>query len=146
MPRPLEGVRVLDFTWAQQGPFATALMADMGAEIIKIEGLDGERGRHIFPGDRPVAYFVAHNRGKHSVTLDLKRPEAIEIVKRLAERVEVVVNNFRPGVMERLGLGYDALRAVNPAIVYGARPASARWGRWPAAPGSTSWDRRWAAS
>ncbi len=120
MPRPLEGVRVLDFTWAQQGPFATALMADMGAEIIKIEGLDGERGRHIFPGDRPVAYFVAHNRGKHSVTLDLKRPEAIEIVKRLAERVEVVVNNFRPGVMERLGLGYDDLRAVNPAIVYGS--------------------------
>ena len=120
MRGPLEGVRVVDFTWAQQGPFATALMADMGAEIIKVEGRDGERGRHIFPGDRPVAYFVAHNRGKHSVTLDLKRPEAIEIVKRLVGRVEMVVNNFRPGVMERLGLGYEELRAVNPAVVYGS--------------------------
>ena len=120
MPRPLEGVRVLDFTWAQQGPFATALLADMGAEIIKIEGRDGERGRHIFPGERPVPYFVAHNRGKHSVTLDLKRPEAIEIVRRLVGRVEMVVNNFRPGVMERLGLGYEDLRGVNPAIVYGS--------------------------
>jgi CoA:oxalate CoA-transferase len=122
--RPLDGVRVLDHTRAQQGPFATALMADMGAEIIKIERRDGELGRHIFPvdrpGDRPVGYFVAHNRGKHSVTLDLKQPKAIEIVKRLAERVEVVVNNFRPGVMKRLGLGYDDLRALNPAIVYGS--------------------------
>lgn len=124
MPRPLEGVRVLDFTWAQQGPFATALMADMGAEIIKIEGIGGERGRHVFPVDRPsdhpAAYFVAHNRGKHSVTLNLKQPKAIEIVRRLVERVEVVVNNFRPGVMERFGLGYEDLRAINPAIVYGS--------------------------
>ena len=122
VPLPLDGVRVLDFTWAQQGPFATALMADMGAEIIKIERRDGEIGRHIFPvdrpSDRPVAYFIAHNRGKHSVTLDLKKPQAIEIVKRLVERVEVVVNNFRPGVMERFGLGYEDMRAMNPAIVY----------------------------
>ena len=124
MGRPLEGIRVLDFTWAQQGPYATVLLADMGAEIIKVEHREGERGRGV--GGRasaPTSYFVAHNRGKHSVTLDVRRPEAREIVHRFVERVDVVVSNMRPGAMDRLGFDYETLSAINPGIVYAAASA-----------------------
>ena len=124
MGRPLEGIRVLDFTWAQQGPYATVLLADMGAEIIKVEHREGERGRGV--GNRaeaPVSYFVAHDRGKHSVTLDVRRPEAREIVHRFVERVDVVVSNMRPGAMDRLGFDYDSLSAINPGIVYACASA-----------------------
>ncbi|MFN8559920.1 MAG: CoA transferase, partial [Dehalococcoidia bacterium] len=125
MPKPLDGIRILDFTWAQQGPYATVILSDMGAEIIKIEPREGESGRRSPVsawGKRdiplPVPYFVAHSRGKRSVTLDVRRPEAHDIVMRLVERVDVVVSNMRPGVMERLGLGYEQMRAVNPRIIY----------------------------
>ena len=124
MGRPLEGIRVLDFTWAQQGPYATVLLADMGAEIIKVEHREGERGRGV--GGRasaPTSYFVAHNRGKHSVTLDVRRPEAREIVHRFVERVDVVVSNMRPGAMDRLGFDYETLSAINPGIVYASASA-----------------------
>ena len=121
--KPLSGVRILDFTWAQQGPVSTVMLADMGAEIIKIEKREGELGRNSAGGDalpQPAPYFVAHNRGKHSFTLDVTRPEGREVVMRLVERVDAVVSNMRPGVMDRLGLGYEALKAVNPRIVYAA--------------------------
>ena len=124
MGRPLEGIRVLDFTWAQQGPYATVLLGDMGAEIIKVEHREGERGRGV--GGRasaPTSYFVAHNRGKHSVTLDVRRPEAREIVHRFVERVDVVVSNMRPGAMDRLGFDYETLSAINPGIVYASASA-----------------------
>ena len=137
MARPLEGIRVLDFTWAQQGPYATVLLADMGAEIIKIEHREGERGRGV--GGRkgaPTSYFVAHDRGKRSVTLDVRRPEAREIVRRFVERVDVVVSNMRPGAMDRLGFGYEALSAINPRIVYASASAFGPHGERTPVPGN----------
>ena len=124
MGRPLEGIRVLDFTWAQQGPYATTLLADMGAEIIKVEHRQGERGRGV--GGRvgaPTSYFVAHNRGKHSITLDVRRPEAREIVHRFVKQVDVVVSNMRPGAMDRLGFDYETFSAINPRVVYACASA-----------------------
>ena len=120
---PLAGVRILDFTWAQQGPVSTVMLADMGAEVIKIEKRGGELGRNAAGGadlPQPAPYFVAHNRGKRSVTLDVTKAEGREVVMRFVERVDVVVSNMRLGVMDKLGLGYDDLRAVNPKIVYAA--------------------------
>jgi CoA:oxalate CoA-transferase len=120
--RPLEGVRVLDFTIYQQGPQASLIFADMGADVVKVEAPRyGDLGRMlgITGEDRFSPYFLAHNRGKRSITLDLKRSEATKICHQLAARCDVVVHNYRPGVMERLGLGYDDLRAVNPRIIYG---------------------------
>ena len=120
--QPLEGVRVLDFTIFQQGPQASLVFADMGAEVIKVEAPKyGDLGRVIgsMGDDRFSPYFLAHNRGKQSITLDLKKEEATRICLQLAERCDVAIHNFRPGVMERLGLGYDDFRAVNPQIIYG---------------------------
>ncbi len=97
---------------------------DMGAEIIKIEHREGERGRGV--GGRanaPTPYFVAHDRGKHSVTLDVRRPEARAIVHRFVERVDVVVSNMRPGAMDRLGFDYETLSAINPGIVFASASA-----------------------
>jgi crotonobetainyl-CoA:carnitine CoA-transferase CaiB-like acyl-CoA transferase len=124
MSRPLEGIRVLDFTWAQQGPFATVLLSDMGAEIIKVEGREGERGRWgTSDMPKPVPYFVAHDRGKNSITLDVRTAEGREIALKLAERADVAVSNMRPGIMEKLGLGYEDMKRVNPGIVYASASA-----------------------
>ena len=119
----LEGVRVLDFTQMMVGPWATQFLGDMGAEVVKIERPgtgEWERGLRamgeLLDGESP--YFLAMNRNKKSVTLNLKEPRAREIVLRLAERSHLVVENFRPGVMDRLGMGYEDLRSVNPSIVY----------------------------
>ena len=126
MGGPLEGIRVLDFTIAQQGAYATLLMADLGAEVIKVEPPGrGEVGR-VIGIDRNTgfsAYFLAINRGKKGVTLDLKSPKGREIALRLAWDCDVVAHNFRPGVMEKLGLGYEDLRAVNPRIIYACASA-----------------------
>jgi len=134
--KPLEGIRILDFTWAQQGPYSTVLLADMGAEIIKIENREGERGRWAARGmPQPVPYFVAHDRGKNSVTLDVRTPQGREIVMRFVERVDVVVSNMRPGVMEKLGLGYEQVRAVNPRIIYACASAFGPLGEQATRPG-----------
>ena len=121
---PLKGFRILDFTWAQQGPVSTVMLADMGAEVIKIEKRQGELGRnaagHYSDLPQPTPYFVAHSRGKHSVALDVTQPEGREVVMRLVERVDAMVSNMRPGVMEKLGLGYDDVKKVNPRLVYAA--------------------------
>jgi crotonobetainyl-CoA:carnitine CoA-transferase CaiB-like acyl-CoA transferase len=139
MGGPLSGVRVLDFTWAQQGPYATVMLSDMGAEIIKIEPRRGELGRNSTSGaanaPKPGSYFVAHDRGKRSVTLDITTPRGREVVMRFAERVDAVVNNMRPTVMERLGLGYEALAAVNPRIVYASASTFGPLGELAALPG-----------
>lgn len=120
MPGPLDGVRIVDLTAVVSGPFATLHLADMGADVIKIEPPEGDIMRN--PGSPPTKgmgpIFLAANRNKKSVCLDLKRPEAVEIVKRLAANADVLVHNNRPQAIERLGLGYDAIRAVNPSIVY----------------------------
>lgn len=126
MPGPLDGIRILDFTIAQQGPYATTLLADMGAEVIKVEQPGkGEIGR-VLGMDRQrgfSCYFLALNRGKRSLTLDLKSDKGREIALRLARDCDVLVHNFRPGVMERLGLSYQAVRAVNPHIIYAGASA-----------------------
>ncbi|MCH7985442.1 MAG: CoA transferase, partial [Acidobacteria bacterium] len=111
-----------DFTIFQQGPQASLVFADMGAEVIKVEAPKyGDLGRVIgsIGEDRFSPYFLAHNRGKQSITLDLKKEEATRICLQLAERCDVAIHNFRPDVMERLGLGYDDFRGVNPQIIYG---------------------------
>ena len=122
MPGPLQGVRVLDFTIFQQGPQATMVMADMGADVIKAEPPGfGDLGRVLqMHGEHRVsAYHLAHSRGKRSLTVHLKTEEGREIVRRLIPRVDVMVHNFRPGAMEKLGLGYDDVRTLNERIIYG---------------------------
>jgi crotonobetainyl-CoA:carnitine CoA-transferase CaiB-like acyl-CoA transferase len=130
-PSALTGVRILDFTLMQQGPFATLLLADMGAEVIKVEPPGGEMGRS--QGLRPdgfSGFFEGHNRGKKSITLDLKVPAAIDVVKRLVPTMDVLVENFRPGAMEKLGLGYSDLRPLRPDIIYASASAWGREGPW----------------
>src|SRR5205809_844988 len=120
MNSPLEGVRVVDFTTTIAGPHCTRLLADCGAEVIKLEAPDGGDMMRSRPPLREGASssFGQLNTGKKSVVLDLKRPEAIDIVKRLVETADVVVENFRPGVMQRFGLDYPSLKAVKPDLVY----------------------------
>ncbi len=121
MAHPLDGIRVLDFTMFQQGPQATMVLADMGADVLKVESpVFGDLGRHLtyHGSDNFSSYFLAHNRGKKSITVHLKTEGGQEIIRRLVERCDVLAHNFRPGVMERLGLAYEDVRALNPAIIY----------------------------
>ena len=117
--KPLSGLKVLDFTRVLSGPYCTALMADLGADVVKIESPQGDDYRHIGPFvDGESALFQNVNRGKRSIALDLKMARSGEIVRALVETADVVVENFRPGVMDKLGLGWDALSALNPRLVY----------------------------
>jgi crotonobetainyl-CoA:carnitine CoA-transferase CaiB-like acyl-CoA transferase len=121
--KPFAGVRILDFTRYLAGPYGTYQLALLGADVVKIESHEGDETRHLLISkewaDRKMASsFLAVNANKRSITLDLRKPEAIEIVKRLVPGADVVWENFRPGVMERLGLGYDALSAINPRLIY----------------------------
>ena len=122
MPGPLAGVRVLDLTSVVSGPLATMFLADQGAEVIKVEPLGGDITRQsrqsVSASGEFSALFVSTNRGKRSLSLDLKRPEAATIMRKLICRADVLVQNFRPGTMERLGLGEPALRAENPRLIY----------------------------
>ena len=122
MTGPLAGVRVLDLTSVVSGPLATMFLADQGAEVIKIEPLGGDITRHsrqsISTSGEFSALFVSSNRGKRSLALDLKRPEAGPIMRKLITSADVLVQNFRPGTMARLGLGEAALRAFHPRLVY----------------------------
>jgi len=119
--KALEGIRVIDFTQAMAAPFGTMNLADMGADVIKIEPpVTGEPTRELssIAQNGHSATFMTMNRDKRGLTVDLKHPEGVEIVKRLAKTADVFVQNYRPGVAERLGLGYEALRAVNPRLIY----------------------------
>ncbi len=123
MSGALEGVRILDFSQMMMGPWATQLLGDLGADVIKVERPEvgeWERGLEVMgrllAGDSPM--FLAMNRNKRSLALDLKHPEARRIVDRLAAEVDVVVENFRPGVLDRLGFGYNRLAGLNPRLVY----------------------------
>jgi len=122
MAGPLKGVRVLDMTWALAGPYCTMLLCDLGAEVIKIENPEGgDPARKNFPHIHGVSsYFLSVNRGKKSVTVNLRHPRGKETVLALARKSDVMVENFRPGVLDRLGLGYAAIREVNPKIIYAA--------------------------
>ena len=119
MTAPLEGMRVLDFSIMLAGPYCARLLADVGAEVIKIEPPEGDDMRLRTPlRDGHSAYFGQLNAGKKSLALDLKSPEAIVLVRRLVAETDIVVENFRPGVMDRLGLAYEALREINPRLIY----------------------------
>src|SRR5688572_10473003 len=112
---PLTGITILDFTMFQHGPYGTMLLAEMGADVLKVEPPGGEFGRASGSDSHSFSsFFEGNNRGKRSITLDLKNPEAIRVVEKLVPRVDVVVENCRPGVMERLGLGYEVLRVLKP--------------------------------
>lgn len=119
-PGALSGYRVLEFAHMMQGPWAGEMLADMGADVIKVEPGGGERGRgsgaERLRGES--LFYLAMNRNKRSIALDLKSAEGNEIARRLASRADVIVENFRPGVLERLGLGYRDVHAINPTIVY----------------------------
>ena len=116
---PLSGIRVLDFTTLLPGPMATLMLAEAGAEVIKIERPDGEDMRRYRPNwGKESVLFAMLNRGKKSVAADLKDPKTRDRVLAMGKSADVVVEQFRPGVMDRLGLGYEQFRAVNPRIVY----------------------------
>lgn len=123
--RPLQGVRIADFTWAWAGPYGTMLLAFMGAEVVKIESSkrpDHSRMRSLaagpsFGGPNHAPIFNDLNLNKMSITLDLSQPQAVELAKRVVSISDVVAENFRPGVMDKLGLGYEVLRQVKPDII-----------------------------
>ncbi|AOR77399.1 CaiB/BaiF CoA transferase family protein [Novosphingobium resinovorum] len=119
-PGPLAGVRVIDFTRVLAGPAASLALADLGAEVFKIEPPGTGDETRTFPPMREGEshYYLAVNRGKKSIVVDLKTEEGLALVKDLAMRCDVLVENYRPGVMERLGLGWEELHAINPRLIY----------------------------
>lgn len=120
MSGPLASLKVLDFSTLLPGPFASLMLADMGAEVLRIESPTRmDLLRVLPPHDGGISASHAYlNRNKRSLALDLKQPEALEIVRALVEDYDIVLEQFRPGVMERLGLGYEALKAINPRLIY----------------------------
>ena len=117
--QPLSGLLVLDFTTLLPGPLASLMLAEAGAEVLKIERPGGEDARHFPPlVDGESAVFAMLNRGKKGLTLDLKSEADRAKLKPLLERADILVEQFRPGVMARLGLGYDDVRAINPRLIY----------------------------
>lgn len=117
---PLTGIKVLDFSRILSGPYASMVLADLGAEIIKVEPIEkGDETRNFPPFKGGMShYYIALNRSKKSIAIDLKSPEGAQIARELAAQSDIVLENFRPGVMERLGLGYEALKAVNEKLIY----------------------------
>jgi crotonobetainyl-CoA:carnitine CoA-transferase CaiB-like acyl-CoA transferase len=122
MPGPLNGVRVLDLTGVVSGPFATMFLADQGADVLKIEPIGGDITRRsratIDKAGEFSALFISSNRGKRSLSIDIKHPAGQEVLMKLAAQADVLVQNFRPGTMERLGLGPDELRKRHPRLIY----------------------------
>ena len=116
--KPLDGLRVLDLTQFYQGPYAAFLMAMAGADVIKVEPIGGERTRRGGGTDTPLA-FAMLNSNKKSLTLDLKGERGRSLFLDLADKADVVIENFAPGGMDRLGLGWETLRARNPRLIYG---------------------------
>ena len=119
MPLPLEGVRVLDLTNVMAGPYCSMVLGDLGAEVIKLESLEGDSTRNFEPRVNDESYcFAVLNRNKKSISVDLKAPQGKEIVRKLAARSEIVIENFRPGVVKKLGIDYEDLQQVNPSLIY----------------------------
>jgi CoA:oxalate CoA-transferase len=129
--RPLDGVRVLDFTRVLSGPHATRMLCDLGADVIKVEPPEGDITRMVNPRVNGLAtYFVQQNAGKRIISLDTTKPEAVELLLRLADQCDVLIENFRPGVMDRIGLGYHTVSARNPGIVYASISGYGSTGPW----------------
>ena len=120
MTQPLKDILVLDFSTLLPGPMATLMLSEAGAEVVKFERpVSGEDARHTNPkmGGESIGFAVL-NHGKKSVALDLKSKGAMDILRPMLEKADVLVEQFRPGVMDRIGLGYEAVREINPRIVY----------------------------
>jgi crotonobetainyl-CoA:carnitine CoA-transferase CaiB-like acyl-CoA transferase len=122
--QPLQGIRVISFNHYLMGPLGVQLLADMGADVVAVEPVQGAWQRHWGGADRHVdgqsVLFLAANRNKRSLALNLKSPEGVEIARRLVKSADVLAENFRPGVMAKMGLGYEDLRAENPRLIYAA--------------------------
>src|SRR5262249_19374342 len=120
MPGPLHGYRIVDLTSMVSGPSATMLLADQGADVIKVENPQGGDHTRAAANRRAgfSASFLNNNRNKRSITLDLKRPDGLRVLERLISGADVFVQNFRPGVIARMGLGEDVVRAIAPNIIY----------------------------
>ena len=119
MALPLEGVKVLDLTNVMAGPYCSMVLGDMGAQVVKIESSEGDTSRRFEPQVNGESYcFAVLNRNKQSVALDMKDPRGKEVVLKLAAQADIVLENFRPGVVRKLGLDYESLKARNPAIIY----------------------------
>ncbi|MFZ4109586.1 MAG: CoA transferase [Polymorphobacter sp.] len=113
---PLAGLRVVEFTHMVMGPAVGAILAELGADVIKVEAIGGDATRRLLGSG--AGYFAMYNRGKASICIDLKSPQGVAVAKQLAASADIVVENFRPGAMDRLGLGYDALAALNPRLIF----------------------------
>jgi crotonobetainyl-CoA:carnitine CoA-transferase CaiB-like acyl-CoA transferase len=139
-PLPLEGLRVLDFSQFLAGPYAALKLADMGADVVKVERVGtGDLSRHLYLTDTRIGgestIFHAINRNKRSVAVDMKSDSDRAAIQGLVRGADVVLQNFRPGVMDRLGFGYDAVRAINPKVVYGSVTGYGTEGPWVDLPG-----------
>jgi len=140
-PGPLDGVTVLDFTWVLAGPFATRTMADMGAYVIKVERYkDGTNERHLplireHNGVTQSSYNINCNRGKKSICVNLKEPKGRELIHELIKKSDVMIENFAPGVMDRLKLDYESVKKINPAIIYCSVSCFGHWGPYYQKPG-----------
>jgi crotonobetainyl-CoA:carnitine CoA-transferase CaiB-like acyl-CoA transferase len=113
---PLAGLKVVEFTHMVMGPAVGAILASLGAEVVRVEPIGGDRTRRLLGSG--AGYFPMYNRHKASICIDLKHPEGVEVARRIAEKSDVLVENYRPGAMDRLGLGYEALSAANPRLIY----------------------------
>ena len=130
-PRPLEGIRVLDFTRVLSGPHCTRMLSDLGAQVIKVEPPEGDLTRFAFPRVGSMStYFAQQNIGKLNISLDLKKPEAIELIKKIASQCDVLVENYRGGVMDKLGIGYEVLSALNPGLIFTSISGYGNTGPW----------------
>lgn len=127
---PLDGIRVVDFSMFVPGPFCTAILADLGAEVVKVESLQGDPGRGYVP-----VQFRTENRNKRSIALNLKSPESRKIVERLAAQSDIAIEGFRPGVAKRLGIDADSLRKANPKLIHCSISGYGQTGPWRDRPG-----------
>src|SRR4051812_20653786 len=130
-PRPLDGVRVLDLSQIVAGPACTRVLADLGADVIKVESRDGDLSRTVPPFvDGLGVLYTQLNAGKRSVCVDIRSDAGADLVTRLAERADVLVENYRPGALAGHGLGYDALSARHPQLIYVSISGFGQEGRW----------------
>ena len=131
MPKPLDGIKVLDMTRVLAGPYCTMLLADMGADVVKVErpgAGDDTRGYGPPFLNGESAYFLSINRNKKAITLNFHLPSGQEIFRQLAQRADVILQNFRPGALDRWHIGYEDIRAVKPDIVYVSISCLGQWG------------------
>ncbi|MFT7601616.1 MAG: crotonobetainyl-CoA:carnitine CoA-transferase CaiB-like acyl-CoA transferase [Acidimicrobiales bacterium] len=124
--KPLEGVRVLDLSWVLAGPFATRILGDLGADVIKVQ----HEARSTLVNQPDYPYYAVWNRSKRSAAIDLKHPEALEVVRKLVEQADVLVENYSSGVLDRLGLGFETVRQWNPKLVYVSMSGPGHTGPW----------------